>query len=158
MTDPCQIFLNSIRSCPGKLTPSDYGRGPCGSGGLGEYSSLMGAGVIGCWEMVYNPFHICIKTKSSATIRVFFQGSKWTFGKKPEKCVSLLAGHGHHAQRTKTPDKYCFLKTKIFHPRWDEMGTLIVAELKDNQGITIPALYHAWLIPWVVDYSLAFMV
>ncbi len=64
MTDPCQIWLNSIHSCPGKLTRSDYGRGPCGSGGLGEYSSLMGAGGIDCWEMLYNPFCFCIKTKT----------------------------------------------------------------------------------------------
>ena len=26
-------------------------------------------------------------------------------------------------------DKYCFLRTKIFQPRWNEIGTLIVAEL-----------------------------
>ncbi len=34
-------------------------------------------------------------------------------------------------------DKYCFLKTKIFYPRWDEIGTLIVAKPFANSKVDL---------------------
>ncbi len=48
---------------------------------------------------MYNPSFDGITNPSEWPV-MQHQGSKWSFWKKPEKCVSLLAGHDHHAQRT----------------------------------------------------------
>ncbi len=51
--------------------------------------------------------------------QTLIQGSKWTFGKKPEKCVSLLAGHGQplfwndiNSERSLTFYGQCHTKTR----------------------------------------------